>query len=111
MPSLGYGVIGGDPNSRAVFDSLSQNTARGRVPSAAAAASSRYPESRGWSTAMPSPSSDKDGGGAPVTRQVLRNHRVGNTDSGASAGPWFSTVIRASTSVGDALAYATSTDQ
>ena len=53
---------------------------------------------------MPSPSSDSDGGGSPVTRQVLQNHRVGNTDNVASSGPWFSMVIRASTSVGDDFA-------
>src|SRR6478609_302349 len=60
---------------------------------------------------MPSPSRNNAGGASPVTRQVLRNHRVGSTVMVASSGPWLRTVIRASTSVGDAFAYATSTAQ
>ena len=36
--------------------------------------------------------------------QVLRNHSVGSTSSVASSGPWFSTSIRISTSVGEAFA-------
>ena len=53
---------------------------------------------------MPSPSRYNDGRWLPETRQVLRNHSVGNTDRDASSGPWFSMVIRASTSFGDAFA-------
>ncbi len=40
----------------------------------------------------------------PDQLHELRNHSVGSTCSGAASGPAFSTVIRARTSVGDALA-------
>ena len=42
---------------------------------------------------------------------MFRNQSVGSTSRVASSGPWFSISMRASTSVGDALAYVTSTDQ
>ena len=63
MPSFGYGVSGGPPYRRAVFVSLSQNTARGGTPSGPVAASSRYPARRCPSTTTASPSRARTGTG------------------------------------------------
>ena len=60
---------------------------------------------------MPSPSRSNAGAASPDNRQVLWNHRVGSTERVASSAAWFLIVILASISVGDALAYATSTAQ
>ena len=105
MPSFGYGVSGGAPYRRAVFVSLSQKTARGGTPSGPAAASSRYPSSRWSSTTTASPSSARTGTGwSAYHLHRLRNHSVGSTSMVASSGPRFSTVMLASTSVGETFA-------
>ena len=105
MPSFGYAVSGGPPYRRAVFVSLSQNTARGGTPSGPAAASSRYPSRRCSSTTTASPSSARTGTGwSAYHLHRLRNHSVGSTSMVASSGPRFSTVMLASTSVGETFA-------
>ena len=103
MPSFGYGVSGAPPYKRAMLVSLSQNSAR-RDAVGPGRASNRYPASRWSSTTTASPASRTGTGWSAYHRHRLRNHSVGSTSIVASSGPRFSTVMLASTSVGETFA-------
>ena len=108
MPSLGYGVSGAAPNSRARFVSFSQNSAVGCVPSGPGPAiSSSSPTNGCWMVTAEgeeaaAPSTGR--AGSSPQDQVLRNQAVGSTCSVSVSGPALVTEIVISRSSGPALA-------
>jgi len=106
MPSLGYGVTGSAPYSRARFVSFSQNKAIGAAPPGPSSASSSSCPRNGCSIETDaSPAAAMAGFGAPISQaQVLRNQAVGSTCRVSASGPWLVTEIFISRSSGSALA-------
>jgi len=102
MPSLGYGVRLGVPHSRWWLLSFSQNTSSGS-PSAASQNLPRAP----WSATTTPGAGPADSRGRRSSRphaQVLRNHSVGSTCSGAGSGPRLAQSTTMHMSSGSALA-------
>src|SRR5690606_9409889 len=103
MPSLGHGVVGGAPYSRAVLVSFSHTSQAGspatvshqrpRVECSKVTVAPSVTARRGlaWRWSRPHD-------------QVLRNQAVGSRCSGAGSGPWSVAVIRTTRSSGPALA-------
>src|SRR5215475_5289983 len=106
MPSFGYGVTGGAPNSRVTLVSFSQNSASGTRLSGPRPAISSSDPSHGCSIpTAASPVAAMDGLDSVVSQdQVLRNQAVGSTCSVSASGPWLVTEIVISRSSGPALA-------
>src|ERR1700761_3325463 len=104
IPSLGYLVTDGQPKSRWLLVSFSQNRVCGAVPSEAWPASSSSEPSQGCWTSTPLAASpvppaamDSDGLGSFDSHdQVLRNQAVGSTCTVSASGP--ALVIRISIS-------------
>ena len=106
MPSFGYGVVASEPKTRGAFVSFSQKSAsgaravgagRGLEPVAGERVVGDHERRRRRARAA-------DGSTSSPHDHVLRNQSVGSTSSVASSGPWFSSSIRISTSVGEAFA-------
>ncbi len=109
MPSFGYGVIGAEPYSRAVFVSFSQNSDVGTVPSGPGPAISSSSPQNGWemlTTAWAAGAAPSTGRWAPSVShdQVFRNQAVGSTCTVSVSGPALVTVTVISRSSGPALA-------
>ena len=106
MPSFGYGVVAAEPKTRGAFGLVLAEERLGRRavgPGRAVEPVAGEPvvgDDERRAVAL-----DPRAARAPGSHDhVLRNQSVGSTCSVASSGPWFSSSIRISTSVGEALA-------
>ena len=122
MPSFGYGVTEGQPKSRWLLVSFSQNSGLGAVPSDAVAASSSSGPRNGCSISTPLAESSAPpvpfaaifmtGFAESSHDHVLRNQAVGSTCTVSASWPAFVTLTSISNSAASSLlAYVTSVTQ